>query len=135
MADDKKEGKSKNAPGTKGGAPKGGAKGGAKGGGEPKQKGEGKGGKRASMLPTEHAGTNIPAPKPRLRLVTRSRKIVLRTAVAKRSTARRGAKAAPPMKQAKVISVTTTRALPKPKPAVSEMTVKEREALSDARGI
>jgi large subunit ribosomal protein L5 len=66
MADDKKEGKSKNAPGTKAGKPKGGAKGGAKGGGEPKKSGEGKGGKRASMLPTEHAGTGTPAPKPRL---------------------------------------------------------------------
>jgi large subunit ribosomal protein L5 len=64
MADDKKAGKSKNAPGTKGGAPKGGGK--PKGGGEPKKGGEGKGGKRASMLPTEHAGAGTPAPKPRL---------------------------------------------------------------------
>jgi large subunit ribosomal protein L5 len=54
MADDKK----------KDSKPKGG---GAKGGGEQRQKGgESKGGKRASMLPTEHAGLNIPAPKPRM---------------------------------------------------------------------
>ncbi len=57
-----------NAPGNKkapakGGAAKGGA--GAKGGGKAKG-GEG-GGKRASMLPTAHAGVGQPAPAPRLR--------------------------------------------------------------------
>jgi large subunit ribosomal protein L5 len=40
----------------------------AKGGGTPKQReGGGGGGKRASMLPTEHAGSGKPAPAPRLR--------------------------------------------------------------------
>jgi large subunit ribosomal protein L5 len=58
MADDKKkDGKPRAA----------GGKGGAKGGGEQRPKGgEGKSTKRASMLPTEHAGANIPAPKPRM---------------------------------------------------------------------
>jgi large subunit ribosomal protein L5 len=61
---DQKQGKDKQA---KGGAKGGGAKGG-KGGGDARAKGgEGKAaGKRSSMLPTEHAGANIPAPKPRL---------------------------------------------------------------------
>jgi large subunit ribosomal protein L5 len=58
-----------NAPGNKkapakGGAAKGGAA--AKGGGKAKGA-EGGGGKRASMLPTEHAGVGQSAPAPRLR--------------------------------------------------------------------
>ncbi len=69
-----KAAKGGNAPGNKkapkSGAPKGGA---AKGGG--KAKGGDGGGKRQSMLPTEHAGTGAPAPAPRLRdeYVTRVR--------------------------------------------------------------
>jgi large subunit ribosomal protein L5 len=66
MADDKEKGKDakpKNAPGTKSGAPKGGGKGGDA---KSAAKSE-KGGKRASMLPTEHAGAGKPAPAPRLR--------------------------------------------------------------------
>jgi large subunit ribosomal protein L5 len=67
MADDK----GKDAKG-KGGAGKGGSKGGKGGGGKgagtPKTaaRAEG-GGKRASMLPTEHAGADKPVPPPRLR--------------------------------------------------------------------
>ena len=61
MADEKggTEGRGGGAA-TKAAAPK------AKGGGTTRQKGEGGGGKRASMLPTEHAGAGKPVPKPRL---------------------------------------------------------------------
>jgi len=43
------------------------AKGGGKGGSSSRSSGEGKGGKRASMLPTEHAGSSKPVPAPRMR--------------------------------------------------------------------
>jgi large subunit ribosomal protein L5 len=57
-----------NAPGNKKAPAKGGAaKGGAAGKGGGKAKGGEGGGKRASMLPTSHAGTGLAAPAPRLR--------------------------------------------------------------------
>jgi len=74
--DQKKDAKEKGAKGAKGGGAKGGGAkgggakgGGAKGGGTPHTRGGeggGGGGKRASMLPTEHAGAGKPAPTPRL---------------------------------------------------------------------
>jgi large subunit ribosomal protein L5 len=57
-----------NAPGNKKAPAKGGAaKGGASGKSGGKAKGGDGGGKRASMLPTAHAGTGLAAPAPRLR--------------------------------------------------------------------
>lgn len=79
MADEKKPADAKAAKGggaAGGGAPAGGEaktaprsgapKSGAKGGGTKRGEGGGGGGKKISMLPTEHAGVGKPAPAPRL---------------------------------------------------------------------
>jgi hypothetical protein len=89
---------------------------------------------------TVRRAIRVPKRKP-ARLVKRERKIVIRTAVAKSSKAKariaRRAAALPAVRRAEVLAITTTpaRALPAPKKRVSELTVRERQEMKDARGI
>jgi len=78
----------------------------------------------------------IAVPQPRLRLVKRVRTIVVRTRTAFvqaiPTTVLRTTQIQPRVKRAKVISVTTTNALPAPK-SVNELTVRERRRLRAPR--
>jgi hypothetical protein len=75
-----------------------------------------------TVTTTTTTRNRIDVAKPRLKLVKRVRTIVVRTRIP----------VAPRVKQAAVISVTTTRALPAPRP-VNELTVRERRRLPAPR--